>query len=168
MKEIPTQVFSCEHFWEHLFWRTSANCYFCRCPAANLQRHILQFPISIFHLQFCNDTILTLEIQVLYWVFICKHLKILLSRFNCEVKFLSTSSHQTNLQNFSYLVTSFFTPLPVSLLLYIQPLNGIIGVMSKNSKAMLSINIVEVIDREYQRIQGGIELIPIQNGYWNS
>ena len=37
------------------------------------------------------------------------------------------------------------------MLLYIQPLNGIICIISKNSTALLSINIVEVIDREYQR-----------------
>ena len=53
----------------------------------------------------------------------------------------------------NYLVTFFFTLLSVTLLLYIQPLNGIIGIISKNSTASLSINIFEVIDREHQRIQ---------------
>ena len=52
----------------------------------NLQRHILQFSIYIFHLQFCSDTIFTFEMQVLYWVSICKLLKIWLSRLNCELK----------------------------------------------------------------------------------
>ena len=50
-----------------------------------------------------------------------------------------------------YFVTSFlksFTPL-----LYIEPLNGIIVITIKHSTVLLSINIVEVTDREYQKMQ---------------
>ena len=45
----------------------------------------------------------------------------------------------------------FFTSLSVTPLLCIQPLNGIIIIISKNSTALLSINIVEVIDRWWSR-----------------
>ena len=38
-KKVQTQVFSCEHFREHLSWRTSANGYFCGCPVGILQPH---------------------------------------------------------------------------------------------------------------------------------
>ena len=41
-----------------------------------------------------------------------------------------------------------FTSLFVTLLL-IQPLNGIIGIISEDSTALFSRNIVEVIDGEY-------------------
>ena len=73
------------------------------------------------------------------------------------VKFLSTSSNQTNLQNlssplhlsvlqhFSVILSYRFTALSATPLFHVQPLNGIISII-------LSINIVEVIDREYQRI----------------
>ena len=59
-----------------------------------------------------------------------------------------------------YFVTSFFTSLSVTPLLYMQSLNGIIGIISKNGAALLSINIVKVIDREYQR-----KLFLMQNSY---
>ena len=36
-KKILTQVYSCEHFYEHRFWRTSANGCFCECPVVILQ-----------------------------------------------------------------------------------------------------------------------------------
>ena len=45
-------------------------------------------------------------------------------------------------------VCHFFTSL-----LYIQRINGIIGMISKNSTTLSSRNIVEAIDREYQRTQ---------------
>ena len=112
----------------------------------NLQRHILQFSIYIFHLQFCSDTIFTFEIQVLYWVSICKLLKIWLSRLNCELKIfyklllIRTIFKTLVLRSIfrfaafvNYLVESFFTSLPLISLLYIQHLNGIIGITNKNS-----------------------------------
>ena len=77
--ETPVKVFFCEYFSEHLFSRTSVNGCFCRCPVGILQWHIFQFAIYIFYLQYCNNAILTLEIQVLYWVSICKFLKASLS-----------------------------------------------------------------------------------------
>ena len=52
-----------------------------------------------------------------------------------------------------YFVTSFLKSLSVTPLLYIEPLNGIIVITSKHSTVLLSINKVEVTDREYQKMQ---------------
>ena len=48
----------------------------------------------------------------------------------------------------SYFVTAFFTSLSVTPLLYMQPLNRIIGIISKNGTTLLSVNILEVIVTE--------------------
>ena len=95
-----------------------------------------------------SSSFVTLEIYVLYWVSICKLLKVSPSTIQLRVKFLWTSSHQTNLQNFSYpphlsvlqhlpdiLSHLFFYIAVFHSLLYIQPPNGIIGIISKNSTA---------------------------------
>ena len=87
------------------------------------------------------------------------------SRFICEVKFLSTSLHQPDLQNFS-------SPLPLSVsqhlsvllsrLFYIVVCHSItLHTASKqnhwynnqNSTALSSKNIVEVMHQEYPRMQ---------------
>ena len=47
----------------------------------------------------------------------------------------------------------FFISLSVTPLLYTQPLNRIIGIISKNSTTLSSKNIVEVMHQEYPRMQ---------------
>ena len=87
--ETPVKVFFCKYFSEHLFSRTSANGCFCRCPVGILQWHIFQFAIYIFYLQYCNNAILTLEIQVYIEFPYVNFKKHHCPQFNWEVKFLS-------------------------------------------------------------------------------
>ena len=60
------------------------------------------------------------------------------------------------------------TPV-VAASIYIQPLTWIIGITSKNSTALLTINILKVIHLRPRiaKIAGGAELFLVQKSYWN-
>ena len=107
-----------------------------------------------------------------------------LSRFRCKVKFLSTLSifpHQSDCQNISSplhlsvlehlsIVLSYLFYIAVSHL-YIQHLNWIIGLTSKNSTTLLSTNIINnwrhALKTTKIKVYRWSWLLSHANSYWN-
>ena len=106
-----------------------------------------------------------------------------LSRFRCKVKFLSTLSifpHQSDCQNISSplhlsvlehlsVVLSYLFYIAVSHL-YIQHLNWIIDLTTKNSTTLLSTNIINNWRHALKTtgvFTGGVDFSLTQNSNWN-